>query len=310
MRFEKNKELSKITRLGVGGKADNFIRVESTDALKQALKSAAEKNLPVEIIGEGTNLLVADNGVRGLVIQIAIKNLEWSNPNHLLTLGAGENFSEAIKTAVEKGWGGMENMYGIPGNVGGAVYGNVGAYGTEIKDVLLSVTILKGESIIELTNHDCEFSYRSSIFKKHKDWIILGATVRLSPAEPKVLKKQIDEVYQTRLVKYPEGLKCPGSFFKNIQVDNLNLNQMAAIKQFSEKIKGGKLAAGILLEAIGAKGQEQGDAAVADYHGNLIYNKGHATFGEVVKLSKFLKLEVFSKFGIELDEEVQFLGEF
>jgi UDP-N-acetylmuramate dehydrogenase len=163
---------------------------------------------------------------------------------------------------------------------------------------------------VEMTREECEFSYRTSIFKKYKDWLVFAATLRLSHGDSKVLKDKAQEIISLRLKKYPEGLKCPGSYFKNIEIGKLNLNQAAALKQFSDKIKGGKLASGVLLEAVGAKGQVRGGAKVADYHGNLIYNDANATAKDVVSLANYLKMEVYSKFGIELDEEVQFVGKF
>ena len=309
-KVQKNKNLSDLTRFGIGGQAELFVRVETVEELKEALEYALKHSLQYFVMGEGTNLLVSDEGVQGMVIQIALNALEWSEGNHVVKAGAGINLTELISQTVEKGWAGMENMYGIPGNIGGAIYGDVGAYGTEIKNVVLSVSVLKQGKILEMTNEECKFAYRASIFKEHRDWVILAATLRLAHGDSKVLREKIHEVIELRLKRYPEGLKCPGSYFKNIELGKLNLNQAAAIKRFSDKIKGGKLASGVLLEAVGAKGQSRGGAKVADYHGNLIFNNQSATANDVISLANYLKMQVYSKFGIELEEEVQFVGNF
>jgi UDP-N-acetylmuramate dehydrogenase len=306
--IKENQLLAPLTRFGIGGPADFFVKVENTDQLQEALEYAQENSLEYFVIGEGTNLLVSDEGFRGLVIQIAISFIEWTNANHMVKVGAGNNLMDLISQTADKGWAGMENMYGIPGNLGAAIYGNVGAYGTEIKDSVYSVSVLKKDKIVEMTKEECEFSYRTSVFKKHKDWFVLAVTLRLSAGDKKILKDKTQEIIGMRLKKYPEGLKCPGSYFKNIELAKLNLNQTAAVAIFADKVKGGKLASGVLLEAAGAKGQASGDAKVADYHGNLIYNHKNASARDVIKLANYLKMEVYSKFGIELEEEVQFLG--
>ncbi len=308
IQVESNKDLSKLTRFSIGGPADFFCEVKELAELKEAIAWANKNSVPYFVIGEGTNLLVSDMGVHGLVIKINFMDVLIDEANYRVTVGAGFNLLNLISDLNSKGWKGMESMYGIPGNVGAGVYGNVGAYGTEIKDVATKVTIWDGSDVKEFLNSDCGFNYRTSIFKAHKDWIILSVTLQLTPGDAQTLIEQSKSIMSKRLEKYPQGLKCPGSFFKNIKLDQLSSEQKKNVEQYSDKVKGGKLASGILLDAVGAKGMSVGDAKVAEYHGNLIYNAGIAQAQEVLELSKKLKLMVFEKFGIEIEEEVQVLG--
>lgn len=308
MNIKENVLLAEYTRFGIGGPASFFVVVKNLTELQEALKFAQDKNLRQLVIGEGTNLLVSDLGFRGLVIKLDLSEIKWDEEKLTVEAECGVNLQTLIDTLSGKGWGGMENMYGIPGGVGAAVYGNVGAYGTEIKDVLVSVTALKDGQVVTMQNNQCEFDYRSSIFKHNKDWFVLSATLQLSKADPNNLKQHNTEIMNKRLEKYPVGLKCPGSYFKNIKLSELAPEQMEKIRPFMEKVKGGKLASGVLLEAVGGKGMSVGDAIVADYHANLIFNKGQAKSSDVRELAEELKALVNKKFNILLQEEVQYVG--
>lgn len=310
LEIQKDIKLAEHTRFGIGGIADFFVSVNSAAELAEAIGDAVQNGWDWVLIGEGTNLLVSDQGYRGLVIKFQSQNLEFDEHNHQVTVDAGVNLASLIETLAEKGWSGMESMYGIPGSVGAGVYGNVGAYGTEIKNVLKRVSVLHAGQIIEMDADECKLEYRSSIFKSRKDWLVITATFELMPGIPAEIKKTMDEIMAKRLVKYPAGLKCPGSYFKNIKINELSLEQNQVISEYSAKIQGGKLASGVLLEAVGAKGMKIGGAAVADYHANLIFNTGSATAEDVRELAEQMKKLVLDKFGIKLQEEVQFLGNF
>lgn len=307
MEIKEHYLLSQVTRFGIGGPADFFAHANTLEEVQVALAFAKGKNIPVTVIGEGSNLLVSDEGYRGLIIQVGINKLEWDLENNKIVVGAGVNLLAFISQACARGLAGMENMYGIPGNIGAAVYGNVGAYGTEIKDLLIGVKYWSGSEVKSLSNAECQFEYRSSIFKQHKDWIILEAELQLAPGADADLIAKCQDIMAQREVKYPAGMKCPGSYFKNIKISTLNDDQAAVIQPFAEKVKGGKLASGILIQAAGGNGLSVGDAKVADYHGNLIYNDGHATANDVRELADTVKGLVKDKFGILLEEEVQYL---
>ncbi len=332
--------LKAITSTAVGGRASRYVEVKKESELERAVQYAESRKLNKFIIGDATNIIPADEGFDGLIIRNQIKKFEASGD--IIFLGAGNSLLKNILKLNKLGRGGFEKMAGIPGTVGGAVYGCAGAYGQEIKDRLLRVKIFdpasfwrksqsdkaksqrhkrrgadtKKQRFKWLTNKQCEFSYRDSIFKKHKDWIIVGAEFRTVRTDSRRLQKISAEVMELRSRKYPPSLKCPGSFFKNILIDSikpafLRRKLLAQIKSGPVRniISNGanKIPAAYFLEQVGAKGMKFGQIAVADYHANLIYNAGGGKAEDIKKLAVFLKTAVRKKFGVELEEEVQYL---
>jgi len=205
-----------------------------------------------------------------------------------------------------EGYVGMEKMTGIPGTVGGAVYGNAGAYGQVVSDKLLRVKVFDGKKVTWVPKKLCKFGYRESIFKKNK-WVLLEAEFlfnsRVDPAE---LKKAAADTLTLRLKKYKPGLKCPGSFFKNIEVKDLTREQLVKIPK--EKIVYEKVPAGYLLEEVGAKGKKLGKILIADFHANLFINTGGGNPTDFYNLAKTYAEKVEEKFGIKLEPEVQLVG--
>ncbi|MBI5153061.1 MAG: UDP-N-acetylmuramate dehydrogenase [Parcubacteria group bacterium] len=312
--FEKkvifNHPLSEITTLGIGGSAQYFISAHNEGDILNAIRFAKEHSLPFYLIGSASNIVANDKGVRGVVMQHSITTLEINNETKICRVGAGYSLLPLIHILNKQGLSGMEKMAGIPGTVGGAIYGCAGAYGQEIKDCLIKIKIFDGKKVRPLTRDQCKFGYRTSIFKQRKNWIILEADFQLINADPKSLKKTSRDIMKLRAKKYPPDLKCPGSFFKNIVIDAIRpaaLKKQFLSKVDLQKINHGKLASGYLLEQVGAKGQKSGDIAVAEYHGNLIYNAGNGKSKDVKKLANLLKKKVQKKFGITLEEEVQYL---
>jgi len=166
------------------------------------------------------------------------------------------------------------------------------------------VDIFDGKKVRTLTKDDCKFSYRDSIFK-HKEWIVLSATFTLGRGDKKLLLSKSKSIIKTRNAKYPPGLKCPGSFFKNVLVKRVSKESLKKIDQ--SKIIDGKIPTGYLLEVIGARGMKQGGVYIPEYHGNLLVNDGTATYKDVIGLAKKLKTKVKKQFGIELEEEVRYM---
>lgn len=286
--------------MAIGGPASFFATVESERELMQALGFAKKNKLPRYVVGEGSNLIVNDKGYNGVIIQNQIKGIEQKGLN--ITVGAGYSLLRFIHEVNKCGLAGMERMAGIPGTVGGAIYGCAGAYGQEIKDCLVGVRFIDGKQSRSLTGVQCRFGYRTSIFKKRKNWVIVEAEFKLHKGYPKTLQKISRGTIKTRAVKYKPGLKCPGSFFKNLIA--LEIKVPPALR---EKVVYGKLPSGVLLEETGAKGMRQGAIRVASHHANLIYNPGGGKASDVKILSTRLKALVKKKFGIIIDEEVQYL---
>ncbi|MBI5421334.1 MAG: UDP-N-acetylmuramate dehydrogenase [Parcubacteria group bacterium] len=305
-----NHPLSKITTLGIGGGAQYFISAQHKEDIIRAIHFAKKHFIPHYLIGGASNIVANDKGIFGIVIQNSLQTLQINAEKQICYVGAGHPLLSLVHALNRHGLSGMEKMAGIPGTIGGAIYGCAGAYGQEIKNCLERVKIFDGEKTRWITKSQCRFGYRTSIFKQRKNRIILEAEFQFTSADPKSLKKISRDIIKIRAKKYPPDLKCPGSFFKNIVIDAIR--PVALKKQFLskidlQKINHGKLASGYLLEQIGAKGQKRGDIAVAEYHGNLIYNTGNGKSKDVKKLANLLKKKVQKKFGIILEEEIQYL---
>jgi UDP-N-acetylmuramate dehydrogenase len=185
------------------------------------------------------------------------------------------------------------------------VYGNAGAYGHSIQERISSVRYLEGGCVHELSNAACEFAYRESRFKRRKDWVILSVTLRLEAADSEELRGAADGILKIRNEKYPPTMRCAGSIFKNLLWRDLP--EAVRVQLPAAVVREGKVPSAYFLEQAGAKGLRQGRVCVADYHANLIYNEGGGTAREVGELIAELKHRVRERFGLTLEEEVQFL---
>jgi len=197
-------------------------------------------------------------------------------------------------------------MTGIPGWVGGAVYGNAGAYGHSLHEFVESVRFFDGKSVQEIGNAACEFRYRESIFKKKKDWIVLSTVLRLpASGDPERIRAEADRILKTRNEKFPPTMKCAGSIFKNLLMADLP----AAVRERvpASVVREGKVASAFFLEKAGAKGMTLGGIHVADYHANLLYNSGEGKATEVQELMNLLQDKVLAEYGVRLEAEVQFI---
>lgn len=288
--------MSQVTTLQIGGPARDFKIVKTEEELMQIQQ-------PFLLIGGGSNLLVSDKGVDKLVVKNEIIGIEQNG--NILKIKSGTNLQDLVDYCIQHGLSGLQKMTGIPGTVGGAVYGNAGAYGQTISDFILQIKALNRENIVMLKKEDCYFNYRDSVFKKN-GMIILEITFALDSYDPSYLINDAQEILEKRLVKYPKGIKCPGSFFKNIVADTLPKYILDKIP--SEKIVYGKLPAGSLLEMVGAKGDHLGKIEIAPYHANLFINKGEGSAKDFYDLAKKYVILVKEKFGITLEPEVQLIN--
>ena len=273
--------LKHLTRFGFGGEAKKLVAARDEKSIIDALLK------PYYILGEGTNVIANDKGFKGTVIKIATSGLEVKKNKILCE--AGVKLQELVDSANKNGFQGLETLAGIPGTVGGAIFGNAGAYGREISGNLKRIKIFDGSRTRWIPKKDCAFSYRESVFKK-KPWIILAAEFNLPKGNAEKLAKKSKEIIKIREKKYKPSLRCAGSIFKNIVVE------------------GGKIPAGSLLESVGAKGMKAGGVYVANYHANLLINNGRGKASDAKKLINILKNKVYKKYGIRLEEEVRYLG--
>jgi UDP-N-acetylmuramate dehydrogenase len=296
--------LSRHTRFGIGGPADLFVETQKPEAFIQALDMARASGVPFTVIGGGSNLIVSDTGYRGIILKFSGSQISIDGP--VVSVEAGAGLQDLVDRTAAAGLKGLETMTGIPGFTGAAIYGNAGAYGHSISERITSVRFYDGSIVRSFTNPECEFHYRESIFKSHKNWIILSATLTLTPDDSSELLKTAAGILAIRNEKYPPAMKCAGSIFKNFLVADLPPAVVSALPP--NVIREGKVPSAYFLERAGAKGRRTGDIQVATYHANLIYNDGNGTAADLRAVIDELKRLVLAEFGITLEEEVQYVG--
>jgi len=291
---EFDKPLAPLTTYGTGGPAQYFLAARKVEYLCQAVKFAKDKDVPLFVMGGGSNLLVSDAGFKGLVVKVEINGIRLE-PDSCVRCGAGEDLMSLVDYATANSLSGLEFAAGIWGTVGGAIYGNAGAFGGEMKDVLKTMTIVDLDGNIRTVNvADCRFGYRDSFLKATGE-VVVEASFRLSPGDKSSIENRISEILAAREDRHPTQGKSAGCFFKNIPDPDQ---------------EHGKLPAGRLLEQAGVKGLSIGGAAVYEKHANMIVNTGNATSKDIRQLADIMKEHVQSKFGIVLEEEVIQVGEF
>lgn len=293
---QENVLLAPHTYFKIGGPARFFVRVESAQELEEALLFAETKKLPIFLLAGGSNILVSDDGFSGLVIKMNIGGIEHDGKK--LLVGAGVPMAEVVRKSVELGLSGFEWAIGIPGTIGGSVRGNAGCFGQEMKDVVEHVTVLKKNSQVsrgkcEISNAECEFAYRDSIFKRYREWVILSATLMLQEGNSLQSQELIKEYTKKRVWEQDIGAKCAGCIFKNLTRND-----------------GVIMRAGELIDKIGLKGYSIGQAMVSEKHANYFINLGGASAYDVKKLIEFVKKKIFEKYNIHLEEEIQYVGDF
>ena len=304
LRIERDAPLSRYTRFALGGPASLFADASTESSLTAAISYLQGVLVPFVIIGGGSNLVVADAGYRGVVIRYTADRI--SSSGTCVTAEAGANLQSLVDYTIDAGLSGIHTMTGIPGWVGGAIYGNAGAYGRSTHESVHSVRFFDGFTIREFSNQECGFRYRHSRFKDKKRWIILSSAWRLTAGDGEALRKQADEILAVRNAKYPPEMKCAGSIFKNLLF--VDLPETVQREVDPKVIREGKIPSAYFLEKVGAKGMKSGDIHVADYHANLIYNAGRGTAAQVREIVDHLKRRVRERYGFEVEEEVQYVA--
>jgi UDP-N-acetylmuramate dehydrogenase len=304
LRVTADEPLAPQTRFGIGGPAKLFCDAPDEDSCVAALNAMKQAGLPHVVIGGGTNLIVADAGFAGIVLRFAGKRISQTGTR--LSAQAGAYLQAVVDLSISLGLHGMQTMTGIPGYLGGAVYGNAGAYGQSIQERIESVLATDGESVLSFSNAECEFQYRDSWFKSHKEWLILSATLHFEHGDAAELAKAAREIREIRDKKYPPTMRCAGSIFKNLFFAQLPPHVQAEVP--AKLVREGKVPSAWFLEQAGVMGIRRGDIQVATYHANLIYNDGAGTATDLVAVVKECKQRVADRFGFELEEEVQYVG--
>lgn len=281
--------MKKHTSFKIGGTADYFFKATTLEELQNIIKFAKIKELPITIIGNGSNLLVTDKGIRGLVIKIDIKKLKIEKKDEfaVIEVGAGNKLMALATKMKDEELSGLEGLSGIPGSVGGAIVMNAGAYGKEMKDIVLSTTCMdKNGKLYTFSNEEQEFSYRNSIFQK-KDYIIIETKLKLEYGKKDEIQKKMEEYFKSRKEKQPIEYPSAGSSFKR-----------------QEGIITAKL-----IDDVGLKGYKIGGAQVSEKHAGFIVNYNNATATDVINLINYIKEKVYSKYGIKIEEEIKIIGE-
>jgi len=292
------------TRFAIGGAAAVLCDSGEQSAFVNAFSIVQERELPFVVISGGSNLVVSDAGFEGVALRFSGARI--SQEGERIEVEAGAVLQHLVDFTIDRGLEGMQTLTGIPGNVGGAIYGNAGAYGHSMEEIVERVTFTDGSSIRHFVNEECQFRYRESIFKERKDWVILSAQLRLHKGDPLDLRKAADEIRPIRDKKYPPTMKCAGSIFKNVFLADLPQRAQAEVPP--NLVRDGKVPSAWFLEQTGVKGMRRGDIQVAPYHANLIYNDGNGTAMDLVAVIEELKRRVKDRFGFELEEEVQYVG--
>ena len=280
--------MKKHTTFRIGGPADYYLCPHSTEELQKILQICRENKLEFFILGNGSNLLVSDKGYRGVVIQLWKNFSDIETDDNTITVKAGALLSKVAAEALEESLTGMEFASGIPGTMGGAVMMNAGAYGGEMKDIIREVTVLTREGkLLTLSKEEMNFGYRTSVVKE-KGYVVISAELQLRKGDREEIRKVMDELKERRVTKQPLDMPSAGSTFKRPE---------------------GYFAGKLIMDA-GLRGFSVGGAQISEKHCGFVVNKGDATAADVLGLIGEVQKRVQEKFGVALEPEVKFLGEF
>ena len=287
MEIKYDEPMSKHTSFKTGGNADFFITAKTQNEVKQAIVFAREKELPLYVIGNGSNLLVKDKGFRGVILKIELNELDIDENNIIVTAGAGIKMMALAQILKNKEIAGFEEFYGIPGTIGGANIMNAGAYGKEMKDIIIETECIdKQGNIIILKNEEQKLVYRGSILK-NKDYVILKTKLQLERSSKEEIQAKMDEYAKKRKETQPIEYPSAGSTFK----------------------RGDGFITAKLIDECGLKGFSIGGAQISEKHAGFIINKGNATSKDIIDLIEYTKRKVLEKFNVKIEEEIEIIGE-
>jgi len=282
-----NEPMSKHTSFKIGGLAECYIKVNNLQELEEIINIANTYKVPLTIIGNGTNILVKDNEIKGIVAKINIKNIQINEENNVVKVGAGNTLAEVAQILLKNDLTGMEELAGIPGSIGGAIRMNAGAHGKEIKDIIVSATVIDYSGNIKtLSNEEMKFEYRNSIFSKEK-YIVLEAELQLNKGNKEEIKQKMQDFAIWRKEHQPLEYPNAGSTFK----------------------RGDGFVTAQLIDECGLKGTSIGGAQISTKHAGFIINTGDAKAQDVLELVDLIKQEVFKKFQKEIQLEIEIIGD-
>lgn len=287
-KVKENEPMSKHTTIKIGGPAQIFVEPSSVDSIEKVMRTVKKHAAPWRVVGRGSNLLVKDGGIDGVVIKLGkgIDHLDWLSDT-MIQVGGGYSLVTLATQLSRKGLTGIQFAGGIPGSVGGAVYMNAGAHGSDISNILVKARILFEDGSIEwLTNEEMEFSYRTSVLQTKRPGIVLEAIFQLEEGIRDEVVEEMKKYKDYRRDTQPWTSPCAGSIFRN-PLPNY---------------------AGKLVEESGLKGHRIGGAQISDLHGNFIVNTGDATAEDVLALIQHVKDTILEKYNIQMETEVEIIG--
>jgi len=284
--IKENVSLADYTTFRIGGEARYFYTAKDKEKAVKALLLAKELNLPFFVLGGGSNILIADDGFKGLVVSFQFSDIDFKD--NKIFCGAGLSLALLLSEAAKKGLSGLEWGAGIPGTVGGAIRGNSGAFGDSMVSAINKVEVfnLASKKTENYSQEDCSFDYRESVFKRRPELVILSAELELKKGDKKEIKEKMKECMDYRQETQPLGFPSAGSIFKNPP----------------------DMPAGQLIEKCGLKGKKIGGAQISEKHANFIVNVNQAKAADVIHLIELAKQEVMDRFNVNLEEEIQYLG--
>ncbi|MCF0126461.1 MAG: UDP-N-acetylmuramate dehydrogenase [Clostridia bacterium] len=285
-----NEEMKNYTSFKIGGPAECLIKVTSEEELKEVVRYCKENKTPLTILGNGSNVLVSDDGIKGITIIIKIEKLEIKKQEDgkvNIKVGAGEKLGKIARKFLEEDITGFEELSGIPGTIGGAIRMNAGAHGKEMKDIVKNIKLIDYNGIEKtLTNEQMKFEYRTSILKEEK-YVVTEVELELEKGNKEEIKKKMEEYLNFRKEKQPIEYPSAGSTFK----------------------RGTDFITAKLIDEAGLKGYAIGDAQISTKHAGFVVNKGNATAKNVMELVDYVKKVVYERFNKEIELEIELIGE-
>jgi len=310
-RLKENELLAKHTTWRIGGPARWFVEVKKVEEIQSAVQLAETTGINYLILGGGSNVLVSDSGFDGLVIHPSLHEIKVEG--NFLTAEVGAPVSLVARKALEKNLSGLEWMITLPGTVGGAVRGNAGCFGCETGDFIKTVKLLRDGKVVEVPGSEMSFGYRNSAVKQKPKEIILSATFELIPGDPEIIKAKMFELLAKRMANQPPAGGTAGCVFKNYiikddEIDRLK-NEFGIVGANGHSpLDKGIVSAGWLIDQMDLKGKQIGGAKISEKHANFIENVESATASDVVQLIALVKMNARDRFGIQLSEEVEYVG--
>lgn len=282
----RDEPLARHSQYGIGGPADWFVQLDNAAQLQQLVRDCHEHELALTVIGAGSNSLIQDGGIRGVVLEYTDAGM--STTTDTVTMGAGRMMPRAALDLARLGLGGMEFGIGIPGSCGASIRGNAGAFGREIRDALIDCTVVTDAAVVEnLTAAQCNFGFRTSSFKQARAHdIVVSARFAVTADEPAAVRERTDAIQAQRKATQPYGIRSLGSVFTNPPGESC----------------------GRLIEACDLKGRRVGGAEISTKHANFIVNRDHASAADVLALVELAHTAVIERFGIDLVPEIAVLG--